>query len=483
MIPPKVEEHLGRLHLNEGLELNQQQIGEMEELLLSVQNNMNSAEKKLFGKVFDLESERNFLARHQQLVSENAELADDLDGLNEKIATLSSQLDKVQRSFVSVKHQHQKAEKEMHEKLAENDFTMAGLHKQLVGSHKIQEDYDKLLGVKKALDKEGEEIKATADAAAKELTDAKTQLNENEIVIQPNLQKQLVHQHSYGVACHVKVHELDLRLRAVLAAKPVQSKAEKAASDHAMSQSVAMDQRLQIENDFLNQQVAHAEAALAGLEEEDRAAAAKLAQLKVEIVSEKQAVMDALSNLKEHMTTMQDAMDQNIDTRKRKEAQLIIDSDTLEELQLKMSAGGIDNLMKENAKLKAMLMAAQSKLQQSQAEEAEAKAFSQEKVAENAALQDMAHISQKKAEDSFAKAQKQVAAAAKDAEKTEAKSKAITDQADAAVAAKCKPDWDKRNEKANSKMAKCQVYRDDLDAAHAEIETLKVSLEAQGLTM
>merc|ERR1719420_679030 len=144
---------------------------------------MNSAEKKLFGKVFDLESERNFLARHQQLVSENAELEDNMDGLNEKIATLSSQLDQVQRKFVSVKHEHQKAEKVSHEKLAENDFTMAGLHKQLVGSHKVQEDFDKLLDVKKALSKEGEEIRVTAEAANKELKDAKSQLHEEEVII------------------------------------------------------------------------------------------------------------------------------------------------------------------------------------------------------------------------------------------------------------------------------------------------------------
>jgi hypothetical protein len=476
-------EHLGRLHLTEGLDHNQRQLGSMEELLLSVQTDVNNAEKKLFGKVFDLQSERNFLARHQQIVSENDELQDGMEGLNEKIATMSSELDKVQRRFLSVKHNHVDAEKHMNEQVAENDFTIDKLHQELQGSHLIHKDYDRLMDLKKALIKEGEEINAVAEAADKELRDAKSTLHEEESLIQPNLQKQLVGQHSYGVSCHVKVHNLDQQLRAVLAAKPLQNSAEEAAAEHAARSNEAKDQRLRIENQLLKQQMQHAEAALEGLKEEERAAQAKLAQLKQEIVTEKQAVLNAMSNLKEHMTTMQDAMQQNIDQRKTKEAALIIESDTLEELQQKMSVSGMDNLRSENAKLKAMLEGSQSKLQASQASEAEAKAFEQEKLAENAALQETAHLSLKKAEEAMGSAQKQVSNAAHESESTQAKAKAVMEQAEAAVAAKCKPEWDSRSSKAESKMSKCRVWQDDLAAANAEIETLKVALEAQGLHM
>lgn len=476
-----MKEHLGSLHLNEGLELNQRQLGNMEELLLSVQTDMNAAEKKLFGKVFDLESERNFLATHQELVSQNAELKDGMQGLNDNIATLSAQLDSAQRQFLSVKHQEQKAGGHLKEQVAENDFTITGLQKELVKAPLIQKDNDRLVEMRKALAAEETEITAVAREAHKELGEATASLTKERGVIQPNLQKQLVSQHKYGVGCHAKVKQLDTQLRAVLAAKPLQNSAEKAAALHAARSDEAVDQRLSIENQFLKQQVAHAEAALAGLQETDRAAEAKLAQLKAEIAAEHQAVMQAMSNLREHMTTMQEAMQQNIDTRKTKEATLILEADVLSDLQQRMSSSGVDNLKNENAKLKVMLQQSQGKLQKSQGVEAEAKAFEQEKVAENSALQQTAHMSQNKAEEAMAESQKQVADAAKDSEKTQAKAQAITNQAEAAVAAKCKPVWDGRTKKAEEKLEKCHDWKDELLAANAEVETLKVSLEAAGL--
>jgi len=447
-----------------------------------VQSDVNGAERKLFGKVFDLESERNFLARHQELVSENDEFKDNMDGLSDKIATLSSHLEKAQRHFLAVKHEQQKAERHLKEQVAENDFTIAGLQQELVGSHLVEKDHDRLIELNRALRNESAEISAAAQAAHTELQDAKSELHKEEGIIQPNLQKQLVSQHTYGVACHAKVHQLDLELRAVLAAKPLQSSAEKAAAMHAKQADEAADQRLTIENELLKQQMQHAEGKLAGLRETNREAEMRLAQLQVEIAQEKKAVLFAMSNLRTHMTTMQDAMEQNINQRKTKESALIIETETLEALQGKLSAGGMTNLMNENAKLKLMLQQQQAKLLSSQSEEAEAKALEQEKVAQNAALQQTAHISQEKAEDAMREAQKQVADAAAESAKDQEKAKAITEQADAAVAEKCKPEWDSRTAKAEKKLERCEEWQDELRAAEAEIETLKVSLEAKNLT-
>lgn len=473
---------MGRLHLTEGLDLNQRQLGATEELLLSVQTDVNSAERKLFGKVFDLQSERNFLARHQELVSENDEFKDSMEGLNDKIATLSSHLEQAQRKFMAVKHQQQKAERHLKEQVSENDFTISGLQKELSDSHLIEKDHDRLTELNRALVNESMEISVAAQAADHELQEAKKEMHKEESMIQPNLQKQLVQQHTYGVSCHQKVHQLDLELRAVLAAKPLQSSAEKAAAEHAEQADEAADQRLKIENEFLKQQMQHAEGVLAGMEESQREADAKLAQLKLEIEKERKAVLFAMGNLREHMTTMQDSMEQNINQRKAKENQLITEMEVLSDLQEKMSAGGFANLKNENAKLKAMLQTQQAKLLTAQSEEAEAKAFEQEKEAENAALQATAHNSQEKAEQAMRDAQKEVARAAQESARDQDKAKGTMEQAEAAVAEKCKPDWDKRTSKAEKKKAECEEWQDELYAANAEIETLKVSLEAAALT-
>jgi len=455
----------------------------MEELLLSVQNDVNTAEKQLFGKVFDLQSERNFLARHQQLVSENDELKDGMDGLNEKIAELSTQLDKMQRQFVATKHLQQKAERHLKEQVTENDFTIEGLQKELRGSDLVLKDNDRLMDLKRALTNESVEITAVASAAEKELREAKAELHKEEGMIQPKLQKQLVSQHAYGVGCHVKVHQLDMQLRAVLAAQPLQSSAEKATAMHDKKSHEAVDQRMAIENQFLKQQVAHAQAELTGLQEQDRTALAKLNELQLEIKAEKAAVLQAMGNLKTQITNEQEALDQNINTRKQKESALIIELDILAELQQKSSVKGMEMLRAENAKLKVLLSTRKGKLQASQGKEAEAKALEQEKMAENAALQTTAHNSFVKAEETMVEAQKQVAEAADESAKTQDKAKDLTEQAEAAVAAKCKPDWDKRKSKADKKMEKCRVWQDDLMSANAEIDTLKVSLEAAGLHM
>jgi len=339
------------------------------------------------------------------------------------------------------------------------------------------------MDLKRALTNESIEITAVAEAADKELREAKAELSKEEHIIQPELQKQLVAQHSYGVGCHVKVHQLDMQLRAVLAAEPLQNSAEKAAAAHDKKAHEAKDQRLEVENQFLKQQVQHAQAALAGLEEQDRAALSKLAMLKVEIQTEKDGVLGAMSNLKEQIHTEQESLDQNINVRKQKESALIIELDILTELQQKSSVRGMAMLTAENAKLRLLLNERKSKLQESQAEEAEAKALEQEKVAQNSALKVTAHDSFVNAEKAMADANKQVGDAAKESAKTQAKAKALEEQAESAVAAKCKPDWDKRQGKADKKMETCRVWQDDLLSANAEIETLKVSLEAAGLKM
>jgi len=67
-------------------------LGQAAERLLSVQSDINRVEKEVQGRVFDLETVRNFFSTHQGLQAENTELKTRQKEVNNQLAELGNQL-------------------------------------------------------------------------------------------------------------------------------------------------------------------------------------------------------------------------------------------------------------------------------------------------------------------------------------------------------------------------------------------------------
>lgn len=467
--------------LDDGLKKNSIELGHAEQAILGVQSEINQAEKKLLGRVFDVQSTRNFLARHAQLQTENAEMKVSMGQLNQHVEMLSDELEDAQRKYVAATYSQHKLESNLEERIAVADFTIEGLRKALENASKTEAEHSTLGKIRQQLDNETMEVRAAVAAAHDELEKAKNAVWKEENVKHPNLHQQLIAQHAYGVDCHAKVHELDEKLRSVLAAEPQEAAAAIAAAEHGESAAEAAEQRLKAENELLKQQLAHVQNDHTMLQQKDNTATQRINGLKAEIAADFASMTAQMGKFREHAATIQDALQENINARKKLEADLALAEEELEDLKAQGGAHGMNSLKAENARLEQILAQQRAEYEQSQTRETEALAVAQQKRASNAALKVSALTSKKQAEEAMQEGRKEVQEAAAESEKAQAGSDALEQKAEVAIATKCKPVWGGMDQAAGKKEAECKVFEEDLLSANAEIETLKVSLEAKGL--
>lgn len=455
-------------------------IGHVAENLLSVQSDINRVEKEVLGKVFDVQTVRNFFTQHQQVVDENSKLRKDTADLNGEIESLSSQLAKAQKDAVAADKDFRAQEAGQRAKLGEDAAVIEGLQKELVHVKTLERDNEKLKEINRAIREQNTKTVDQAQLVHKELNEAKITLHDH-MQSSQRLQDQLVDQHKYGNACHEKVKELEKKLGVETARLTKESANNAAAAEAANTAGLAAQRRLVDENAAMRAQIANAGNMIKALQLQVAGTESTIANLQTQSATELGHMKEEMGKMRQHVLVVRDSLMQNIRARKMVQDRLSDTMKQIEYLEGQLRSAGFAQLEIENKNLKEDLKNTAKALQMSQVEEAQAKGEMAQATAQEAALKNAAKLNADAAQHAAEAAAGQVAKAHQIA--VDAKEKASEDamNAEATVAGKCGDIWRDEHKKLISELKQCKQTRADLTSAQAQVKSMKSSLESSSV--
>jgi len=413
-------------------------------------------------------------------------LRDEVAKLNEQVEGLSAALSKEQKEFLANALAYRISEGKLHAQIIEDEAVVASINKELAKEKDIREALKKLTEIHKNLVEEGAEAFKKGEKAAGMLTKERA-LSRGEVARHRILRAQLVRMHNYSVACHASVEKASRKLGMVMITEAKDNQAAKMTAAQKQAAIEATEQRLLAERGVLNAEIKRAD-------DETKHGIAKLRDLREDmqvlqrnIVNEEANLEAKIKAAKEEVKTLGAALMENSqkeaeDTHKKEayENQL---QELIKQVKEEQDPVLIATLEAQNDALQAELQEAYKLWKTAKTQETAA-LLNKDQAAAEAEAQEQAL---KTAHDAEAEARKEgrekLGEAVKKAAKENRKSQDLIDKAQAALATRCKKEWDGIWKKKNKKLDQCKVWEDELSTEQAKKETLEQTLKAQNEAM
>eukprot|EP00397_Hematodinium_sp_SG-2012_P018638 GEMP01019099.1.p1 GENE.GEMP01019099.1~~GEMP01019099.1.p1 ORF type:complete len:553 (+),score=153.66 GEMP01019099.1:193-1659(+) len=452
-------------------------LGKVAESLLGVQNDINRVEKEVMGKVFDLQTVREFFTTHQALEVERDELAKNSEELQTTIAHLSDQVarEKAQATAQAKEAAHELALKAS--QVSDLQVHIQTLQEELEKRKSAEADKATLVHLNQVLRDQLTTTTVGAEKLQREAVAAHKTIQDHAAEIM-KLSAELIKQHTYGENCHLQVTQMDQRFAAQLQRENAEHAATKAAADHAQTAAAAAQQQLLADKKLLEQQVANQETVVqtqavhvSSLSRQLTTATAALAVAQENARKEVQQLKFHEGSLRTQLRTCDDSLMQNVDARNMADKQLHECKQKLlggKEQMLEMQLGQCTDFQK---KVSASLNTAQLKLATCTADKDQA-------INARKAGEEQLKIMKKSARKTSEEAQAQVVAKTKEAAKYQEEAQKAIMEAEAQLSAKCGLVWKKKNKKVSRHLKECKVTKEDLRMAEAQTLTLEQSLKA-----
>jgi len=461
-----------------------QALGQVSTALMSVQSEVDKTEESMLGKVLDLQTARSFFTRHEEIDTANAKKTDEISKLNNQVEGLSSNLNKVQKEFLSNSQANRQSEGKLHTQSVENDAFIGSMNQELAKKDTVQQTLAKLTGIHQNLLAEGVNVSAVG-ANAEEMLHKARGGSSIEVGKHKSLRAQLVRMNNYSIACHASVTKAGKKLGMLMISASKDNQASKLTLTQKKRAIDAAEQRLLAERALLVTETKKAETEAVGEVEKLKDLRADLQTLGSNIVSEVRALEAKIKAEKERVKTLSVDLMENSQAEMEHNEQKEAMEDHLKKL--------IQKVHDDENPILIATTEAQNDALQSELNEAYV-LWKDDKTSETSALLNVDQASAqaaanqaslKMADESIATARKEgrlkVAQAVKIAAKSKAKSQVQIQKAEAAVAERCKPKWDAIWKKKRTKLVKCKAMKESLIMEKAKKDTLTETLKASAM--
>jgi hypothetical protein len=478
--PPRAGDLVGQV--KKQLASDHRNLGKFAAALMSVQSNVDKTEESMLGKVLDLQTARTFFTRHEAIDTANDKMQDDVNKLNTQVEGLSSTVYKVQKAFLAAGTKNREEEGKLHDQSVENAALIESINAELAKGNDVKEQLKKLTKIHDDLLAQAVEALKAGKLSLKMLNEARD-TSKREVGKHRSLRNQLVQMNNYSIACHAKVEKTSKELGQALLRDSKDNQAAILTMKQKQKATQATEQRLLAERALLVSETKKVEDE--EVQEMDRLKDLRedFATLEKNIVAEVRDMQAKINSEKERLKSMRTALMENTQAQQDDLAKKQLTDELVAELSNKLH----DN---ENPVIIATTEGQNDALQ---AELNEAYTlWKSVKAAETAALlnleQAQADVEAQKQNGKLVtdalklarkEGQQKLAQAVKVASESKAKSAIMIEKAEAAVAGKCKPKWDKIRKKQQKKLKKCRALRAELMVESSKKDLLMTAVKAR----
>lgn len=423
-------------------------LGGVAQNLMSMQADINRVEKEVLGKVFDMQSMKNFFSTHQAVLDDNKRLTSEVTKLSTDLGQVSNGLASMRAKSENLENEHRQHIAELQAKVSEDEAVIQDLDAEMKHEKMLEQDNSKLKQINNALREESSKATSQASQAHYELTETKSTLQEH-MKVTGLLQGQLVKQHEYGITCHDRVATLETQLRATAQSQAVERVATNNMIKQATSSTSAIQQTLMAENAQLKNMLQSAKEMAIIYQNQLIKGHADMTSLQDKKNEELRSARADLERMRQHIKMVEDSLSTNINGRVIAEKKLDQKKRTIMSLQAN------DQLRKDAKRM-------QKALEISQVTEAQAKAQVMRAQRLMAVWRKSAKQNAAAAEAAAREAFEKLGAA-----KTTKEEALVKTQAETAVLTQCGAVWDKKHKELLDKLSQCGMANDDLKTVHA----------------
>lgn len=452
-------------------------IGLVAENLMGVQGDINRVEKEVLGKVFDLQSMKNFFSTHEAVVNENQKLSKEVSKMNEEIGGLSDQLADTRSESEQQDTLHHKKMAESQGKIAQDEATIQALSAELKKLKMLDVDNQKLQEVNSHLRDDDTKAVEAVTQAQDELGEKQKELQEH-LQVTKTLQQQLIKQHQYAVACHGRVNSLEQHLQAAIEAEKAQKAQAEATVQQTEVGNMAQQNQLMSENAALKQRLEQAKQTTVAYQQQLSNTQGQMTALQHEADNELGIMRGEMDKMKQHLAVVENSLQTNIHTRLLVEKQLKDNKADVKKMQAALLDGKVASLLSANKQLEHDIGNMNAFLQASQMSQAKAEAQALHAKQLEAAWKATAEANARAAQEAAREALAQVAAAKKSDDKDKAAADEASMDAESVMIAQCGQLWDKKHKDILDKLEKCPQIKDDLNTAAAQVASLSSTVNA-----
>jgi len=442
-------------------------VGLIAENLLGVQGEINSVEKEVLGKVFDMESMRKFFAAHQSAVDEGQRLAEDQAVLQGQVEGLTKQLRGSLDQKRAQDETHAGKVADLQAEIAEDEVMIGKADKKMMDELIIEKMNRKAEKWNSDLRARNVNVVDAAQTVVTEILAEKAKLH-NYYETTKTLLRELVRQQQYAVACHDRfsqvqrqIHECENKGLAERALVAQSSKGGLQVQQRIVNENRILKERLR--KSKLNEGTFHA--ALADINWQisntTRVGQETLARMHKE-----------LGRLRREAVRVEAENDVKMANRKALEKQMNEDRSKIEKIQHLLATGRVAFLRAKYTRLQAEIEESRHEVQRATVATASANAqtlqANQTWMGWQRTAQNDTQRAQQIAQDSLARIEYM---RWKDEAMREEANKA-TLRAEASSLTPCKEIWDEKNTEKLKSLEKCDVLKRDLDATEAEVSQL-----------
>jgi len=457
-------------------------LGKVSASLMSVQNEVDKTEQSMLGKVLDLQTAKTFFSRHQEIDTSNDKMQDENSKLNTQVEGLSGSLSKTQREFLSNGMEYRAAEGKLKEQVVQNEALIGSMNAELAKEDEIQKELNRLTAIHQNLMAQSVNATQTGRAANTMLEEARAN-SRNEVKRHKSLRDQLISMNNYSVACHAKVEKQSKALGAAMMTESKDNQALKLTMGQKQKANDATSQRLLAERALLVSEVKRVETE--GLEEVKRLQDLRedLRELENNIIAEVKELTAKINTHQERVKSLsvdlmenQQAEEAHNAKKEAMEAHLL---ELTKEVRESENPVTIATTEAQNEALQSELNEAYGMWKTSKKSETTALLNVDQAVSTHKAVKAGLAEADKALVTARNEGRDKVAEAVKAAMVSKANSAALLQKAEAAVAERCKADWDEIWKAKRSKLVKCKQMKEELSMEEAKKETLMTTLQAQ----
>jgi len=460
-------------------------LGKYSASLMSVQSEVDKTEASMLGKVLDLQTARTFFTRHEEINTANKKKEAVITSLNGQVEGLSAQLNKAQKEYLTNSKQNMLFEGRDHLKNVENQALIKSLNTELIKTADVQATLKRLSAIHKNLLNEAVTVTKTGETASRLLSKERAS-SATEVRKHKSLREQLVRMNNYSVACHADVTRASKQLGMVLLSESKDNQAALLTLKQKKRATDAAEQRLLAERAVLvtetkkaeneaTEEVSKLKDLRGDLNVLENNILVEVEKLQAEIRAEKARVKslsaDLMANSQSDSEDMikKEAMDKHLEDLVKKV------HDDENPIIIATTEGQNDALQTELNDAYGLWKSAKTSETTALLDLDSAKAQAQ---AGGVSLA----LAEKALKTAREEGQKKVAEAVKVAAESKAKSQALIEKAQAAVAARCKSKWDEIWKGKRGQLMKCKALKEELNVEKAKQESLKLTLQAKSMS-
>jgi len=446
-------------------------IGLVAENLVAVQGDINRVEKEVLGKVFDLQSMKNFFSTHQATVEENKKLNGDISKLSGEVSLLSGQLGNARLESDQSQKDHRMQASQMQGKITEDEAVIQGLGQELKREKAVEADNAKLQEVNAIL--RGQNSKTT-DAAAivhEDLNVKKADLQKAEKTVD-TFKEELVAQHQYGEACHQRVTALQNELREVTRKHVEERNYATQTMQKATLDGQHTQQTLAAENANLKARLAKAEQNQATFQTQLAATQQQMYALQGEASAELNKMRGEVATIRAHAAAVQGAVAAGAQNRQVAQAHVAQTQLQVESVQQTFLTNELKLSQTQNVQLKEDMARFQQAMKQSQLGEAQAEAVSMQAKEAEASWKSAAAQNAEAAKNTAREALVEIAKAKKGGVDAAKQASDATMDAEASLLTKCEA-----LPQVFAQLQKCKQTEQDLRTVSAQVASLSSTIK------